>query len=432
MTKPFSEISRPGLVVSVTGLGYVGLPLALAFARKCRVVGYDASSSRIAALRRADDSNREVPPELFSGCDIEFTDDSTRLAEADFHIVAIPTPVDSAHAPDISLLLDAMRTVGRALKKGDTVVVESTVYPGCTEEDCMPVLQEESGLTADVDFNLGYSPERINPGDKLHTLESEPKVVSGRTPQALDVIAEAYASVIPAGVYRAQSIKVAEAAKILENTQRDVNIALMNEASMIFSRMGVDTGEVLKAAATKWNFLPFHPGLVGGHCIGVDPYYLDFKARKLGYNTQIINQGRFVNDSMGRYVAGRVVKMLIAAGWGPTSSRVLIMGFTYKENVADVRNTRVVDIIDELRSFGVPAVDVVDPVASKHDSMRLYGFAPQDEPRGVYSAVIVATPHDCFRTLTPDFFISRLEPGGVIADLYGVIPRIDGFFTWRL
>ncbi len=425
---------RPGgaLTVSVTGLGYVGLQLALAFGRVCHVVGYDISAGRVAELRQGVDSNREAGPMDFEGRDVEFTSDPSLLASANFHIVAAPTPVDSAREPDLSMLLAAMRSIGHILRRGDTVVIESTVYPGCTEEVCLPELQAASGLTADVDFSLGYSPERINPGDKLHTLTSQPKVVAARTPEALEAVAAAYSLAIPAGVCRAESIKVAEAAKILENTQRDVNIALMNEASMIFSRMGIDTAAVIRTASTKWNFVPFHPGLVGGHCIGVDPYYLDFKARQAGYDTQIVSRGRLVNDGMGRYVARHVAGMLNSRGGGRAGARVLIMGMSYKEGVADVRNTRVVDIVEELRVLGAACVDVVDPVASKPDSARLYGFTPRDEPDGVYDAAIVATAHSCFRSLTISFFKTHLAPGGVLADLYGLYPDIEGFNVWRL
>ena len=426
-TQPIS-----GLTISVTGLGYVGLPAALAFAAHYHVIGFDHSEDRIAMLRRRQDPSGAVPPESFDNLDIEFTANPADLRRANFHIVAVPTPVDDSHVPDITLLKSAMVTVGRALKRGDTVVVESTVYPCCVEEDCLPILASESGLAPNSDFNIGYSPERINPGDNKHTFTTVRKIVSAGTPEALDIVAGAYQSVIEAEVFRASSIRVAEAAKVIENTQRDVNIALMNELSLIFSRMGIETNDVIQAASTKWNFLPFHPGLVGGHCIGVDPYYLDYKASNLGYHTQIINHGRYVNDSMGRYVAKQTVKRLLSKGWGSANMRVLIMGLTYKEDVQDVRNTRAVDILDELRSFGIGCIDVMDPVASKRDSMALYGFEPKDEAEGTYDAIIVATAHGVFRSLGQDFFNQHLRPGGVLSDIYGVFRNVKGFDSWRL
>lgn len=419
-------------VVSVTGLGYVGLPLALAFARHWHVVAYDHSEARVEMLRQGKDPSGEMKGDDFMGADVEFTSSAADLAKANFHIVATPTPVDASCVPDISLLREAMVSLGRVIHRGDVVVVESTVYPGCTEEECLPILERVSGLRADSDFLLGYSPERINPGDKEHTLATVKKIVSARTPSALDVVAEAYGRVVKAGVHRAESIKVAEAAKIIENTQRDVNIALMNELSLIFQRMGIETADVLRAAATKWNFLPFHPGLVGGHCIGVDPYYLDYKARKLGYHTQIINHGRYVNDSMGRYVAKQTLKRLLADGADVRKLRILVLGLTYKANVADVRNARSVDIINELRSFGVERIDVVDPVASKADSLMLYGFEPQDEPHGVYDSIIVAVAHDRFRGLGDVFLRSHLRGGGVLTDVYGLFGRVEGYNAWRL
>lgn len=420
----------PSLTVSVSGLGYVGLPLALAFARKFHVVAFDVSEQRADELRRGHDRNADVDKSAFEGLDIEFTSDASLLARANFHVIAVPTPVDDACTPDLSLLFAATTTVARLLKKGDTVVIESSVYPGCTEEECLPILEKISGLRANSDFNLAYSPERINPGDKSHSLKSVPKVVAGHTPQALDVAARAYATVVDAGVYRAQSIKVAEAAKIIENTQRDVNIALMNEASLIFARMGIDTRQVIEAASTKWNFLPFHPGLVGGHCIGVDPYYLDYKARQLGYHTQVISSGRFVNDSMGAYVARETLKRLHSPHIA--TARILIMGLTYKQNVSDVRNTRVAGIVQELRSFGVGNIDILDPVASKEAARELYGYEVMDEAVGVYDAVVVATAHDAFGTLGQDFFAHHLKPGGVLSDVYGIFAGVKGFETWRL
>lgn len=422
----------PNLTVSVTGLGYVGLPAALAFASRYHVIGYDHSAERVAMLRNRKDPSGAVVPEAFTGANIEFTSSPDTIAKANFHIVATPTPVDSNKVPDLSLLKDAMRTIGKRLKRGDAVVVESTVYPGCVEEDLLPILEEESGLHVDSDFHLGYSPERINPGDPRHTFTTVRKIVAARTPEALDLVARAYQSVISAEVFRASSIKVAEAAKIIENTQRDVNIALMNEMSLIFNRMGIETSDVLEAASTKWNFLPFHPGLVGGHCIGVDPYYLDYKAKEIGYHTQIINKGRYVNDSMGCYVAKETVKRLLDGGGDVSQMRILVMGLTYKENVQDVRNTRSVDIVNELRSIGIGEIDIVDPLASKTDAKSLYGIEPHDEAVGVYDAIVVAVSHAQFRTLGQEFFDAHLRKGGVLTDVYNLFRSVNGFNSWSL
>lgn len=431
MNSPSSP-SLADLVISVTGLGYVGLPAALAFGSRFHVVGYDHSPERVELLRQAIDPSGIVSPQEFASANIEFTASPALLAKANFHIVATPTPLGENQTPDLSLLKDAISTIGQHLKRGDTVVVESTVYPGCVEEDLLPILEKTSGLTVDKDFALGYSPERINPGDKDHTFSSVRKVVAARSPEALKKIAAVYQSVIKAEVFPAKSIRVAEAAKIIENTQRDVNIALMNELSIIFAHMGIETEDVLAAASTKWNFLPFHPGLVGGHCIGVDPYYLEYKVRELNYHTQIINRCRFVNDSMGRYVARQTVKRLLAAGGDVSKMRVLLMGLTYKPDVQDVRNSRSVDIIDELRSFNIGTVDTLDPIASKRDAMALYGFEPMDAPNGVYDAVIVSTAHSCFRSLGQPFFNSHLRRGGVLTDVYCLFRHVTGFDSWRL
>lgn len=407
------------LVISVSGLGYVGLSLALAFARKARVVGYDISPERIAALHSQ-----------WGATGIEFTADPSRLSSACFHIVAAPTPVHSDHSPDLSPLLSAVSDVGRHLKRGDTVVVESTVHPGCTERECLPILERESGLAVDSDFDLAYSPERVNPGDSEHTLATVIKVVAARTPEALARVAGVYGLVAEAGVYRAGSIMEAEAAKILENTQRDVNIALVNEFALVMDALGIDTRAVVRAAATKWNFMPFTPGLVGGHCIGVDPYYLIAEARRLGCPTMVMEAAREVNESMGPHVARRVVKMLLASRGSLSRLRVLILGLAFKADVADVRNSRVPSIIAELRSFGLVDVDVVDPLASKPDSVRLYGFAPLDSPAGVYDAAIIAAPHSCFARsagLRP-----HLAPSAPVADVYGVIADPEGLNIWRL
>lgn len=422
----------PNLTVSVTGLGYVGLPAALAFASRYHVIGYDHSAVRIAMLQERKDPSGAIAPEAFSNANVEFSASPDAITKANFHIVATPTPVDSNKAPDLSLLKDAMHTIGKRLKRGDAVVIESTVYPGCVEDDLLPILEDESGLHADSDFHLGYSPERINPGDPQHTFTAVRKIVAARTPEALDLLARAYQSVISAEVFRASSIKVAEAAKIIENTQRDVNIALMNELSLIFSRMGIETSDVIEAASTKWNFLPFHPGLVGGHCIGVDPYYLDYKAKEIGYHTQIINNGRYVNDSMGWYVAKETIKRLLDGGGDLSRMRILVMGLTYKENVPDVRNTRSVDIVNELRSFGIGEIDVVDPVASKTDAKTLYGIEPHDEAAGIYDAIVVAVSHTQFRTLGQEFFDAHLRKGGVLTDVYSLFRSVNGFNIWSL
>lgn len=360
--------------LAVIGLGYVGLPIALEFAKKIKVIGFDINEERIKMMQNRIDPSHELPSEAFDGCDIEFTADTGVLKQAKFFIVAVPTPIDEHKLPDLKPLLSASKTVGECLKKGDYVVFESTVYPGCTEEDCVPVLEKFSGLKFKEDFKVGYSPERINPGDQVHTLPNIIKVVSGCDDESLDQIAKVYEIVVKAGVHRAPSIKVAEAAKVIENTQRDVNIALMNELSIIFNRMGINTYDVLEAAGTKWNFLKFYPGLVGGHCIGVDPYYLSYKAKEYGYHAQIINAGRFVNDSMGPYIAKQTVKKIIASGKDIRLSRVLVMGATFKENVSDIRNSKVADVVNELKSFGVN-VEVVDPHADPEELKHEYGFS---------------------------------------------------------
>ena len=352
--------------LALVGLGYVGLPIALEFAKKISVIGFDINEERLTMMRQGIDPCKELDSEAFENADIEFTSSIDDLRKASFFIVAVPTPIDDHNQPDLTPLLRATRSVAKALKKGDYVVYESTVYPGCTEEDCIPVLEEISGLKAGVDFKFGYSPERINPGEKVHTLPNTVKIVSGCDPEALDTIAKVYELVVKPGVHRAPNVKVAEAAKIIENTQRDVNIALMNELSIIFSRIGINTYDVLEAAGTKWNFLKFYPGLVGGHCIGVDPYYLVYKANELKYHSQIISAGRFINDTMGGYIAKKLVKKLIGMGKAILGARILVMGMTFKENVADIRNSKVVDIINELKDFGVE-VDVVDPYADPEE-----------------------------------------------------------------
>jgi UDP-N-acetyl-D-galactosamine dehydrogenase len=404
--------------LAVIGLGYVGLPIALAFAKKMKVIGFDINSKRVAMMKKGQDPSNELSKDDFKGCDIEFTDSLDVLKKAKFFIVAVPTPIDDANLPDLTPLIGASASVGKVLKKGDYVVYESTVYPGCTEEDCIPVLEKESGLKWKKDFHVGYSPERINPGDKEHTITNILKVVSGDTKESLEVVAKVYESIIIPGVHRAASLKVAEAAKIIENTQRDVNIALMNELSIIFNRMGINTFDVLEAAGTKWNFLKFYPGLVGGHCIGVDPYYLTHKAMELGYHARIINSGRYVNDSMGFYVAKNTVKKIIAAGKNISKSKVLVMGATFKEDVSDIRNSKVADVVKELRSFGVK-VEVHDPHADSEELKHEYGFGLNKIGKG-YDGVIVCVNHKEYKIMDEKYFTSILSKNGILVDVKGM------------
>lgn len=405
--------------LAVIGLGYVGLPIALEFARKISVIGFDINQQRIEMMRQGIDPSNELEKEAFEGCDIHFTNSLDELREAKFFIVAVPTPVDEHNVPDLTPVLRASETVGKVIKKGDYVVFESTVYPGCTEEDCLPVIEKLSGLKNLTDFKLGYSPERINPGDKNHTLATIVKVVSGCDAESLDVIARVYELVVKAGVHRASSIKVAEAAKIIENTQRDLNIALMNELSIIFDKMNINTYEVLEAAGTKWNFLKFQPGLVGGHCIGVDPYYLTHKANELGYKSQVILAGRTINDGMGNYVAQKIVQHLIATNGDVKKARVLVMGATFKENVSDIRNSKVADVVNALRSFYVN-VDVVDPHADSDELKHEYGFGLIPQPQGKYDAVLVTVPHEDYKTLDNSWFETICTDSALIADLKGI------------
>ena len=407
--------------MSVVGLGYVGLPIALAFAKHLKVIGFDIHQGRVDMMRRGEDPSEEIPPKGFEGCDITFTASADDLKAASFHIVAVPTPIHASHQPDLAPLLAASRTVGKALKKGDIVVYESTVYPGCTEEDCVPVLEEVSGLTMGQDFFVAYSPERINPGDKVNTIETIVKVVGACDDATLEEVADTYDLVVRAGTHRASSIRVAEASKIIENTQRDVNIALVNELSIIFDRIGINTYEVLEAAGTKWNFLKFQPGLVGGHCIGIDPYYLTWKSNKLGYHAKVINSGRYVNDSMGFYVGKQTVKRLLARDINPLEARVLVMGLTFKENVADIRNTKVIDVIRELESFNVQ-VDLVDPQASAEEVKEEYELTLREAPEaGAYDAIIAAVNHDEYASFTESDFRHLLRQGeGTVVDVKGV------------
>lgn len=406
--------------LSVTGLGYVGLPIALEFAKKIRVIGFDISPGRVMMMKNGIDPGNELQPPEFEGTNIVFSTNPDDLRQASFHIIAVPTPTTSNNSPDLTPLLRASEIVGGILKKGDFVVYESTVYPGCTEEDCVPVLEKMSGLKYITDFKVGYSPERINPGDKINTLTNIVKVTSGCDAGSAETIARTYELIIKAGVHRAGSIKIAEAAKIIENTQRDINIAFMNELSIIFNRMGINTYEVLEAAGTKWNFLKFYPGLVGGHCIGVDPYYLSYKAKSLGYHPQMIDSGRSINDSMGSYVGKEAVKKMIAAGKDLKHSRVLIMGITFKENVTDIRNSKVVDVYNELLDFGVE-VDVIDPGAAAAEVMHEYGIRLAEKPAGKYDAVILAVSHNEYLGLPEDYFNRLLNSDGLIVDVKGVL-----------
>ena len=404
--------------LAVIGLGYVGLPIALEFAKKMSVIGFDINAKRIEMMKQGIDPSNELEKEAFDGCDITFTNSLDLLREARFFIVAVPTPVDEHNVPDLTPVQKASETIGKVIKKGDYVVFESTVYPGCTEEDCLPIVEKLSGLKNIEDFKSGYSPERINPGDKNHTLSSIIKVVSGCDAESLDVIAKVYEMVVKAGVHRASSIKVAEAAKIIENTQRDLNIALMNELSIIFDKMGINTYEVLEAAGTKWNFLKFFPGLVGGHCIGVDPYYLTYKASELGYNSRVILAGRHINDNMSNYLARKVVQHIIKNVDDVKSAKVLVMGATFKENVSDIRNSKVADVVKELQSFFLN-VDVVDPYADSEELKHEYGFGLTEKAGDGYDAVIVTVCHQPYANLDETYFESISKPNAIIADLKG-------------
>jgi UDP-N-acetyl-D-galactosamine dehydrogenase len=429
--KQNKQKSPSNIVIALIGLGYVVLPIALEFARKMSVIGFDINEKRVQMMKNNIDPCKELPSEVFEKVDIVFTSYPEDLREANFYIVAVPTPIDEYKQPDLGLLLSASSIVGKALKKGDYVVYESTVYPGCTEEDCVPVLERESGLKCGFDFKVGYSPERINPGDKVHTLTNTQKIVSGCDDESLEVIAQVYEQIITAGVHRASNIKVAEAGKIIENTQRDVNIALMNELSIIFNRMGINTYDVIEAAGSKWNFLKFYPGLVGGHCIGVDPYYLMHKAKQLGYHAHLIDAGRFVNDSMGGYIAKQTVKRILAAYKHLSQSRVLVLGFTFKENVADVRNTKVADIVNELQSYCVN-VDLVDPHADAGEVMHEYNIELKDKPEGTYDAIIVAVAHREYRAYNEADFLKLANDTCLLVDIKGLYRHIEKLDYWSL
>jgi UDP-N-acetyl-D-glucosamine/UDP-N-acetyl-D-galactosamine dehydrogenase len=428
----YEKLLKKDTKLSVIGLGYVGLPIALEFAKKIAVIGFDIKEDRVEMMKNHIDPSEELSAEAFEGCDIQFTTRLEELKDATFHIVAVPTPIDDHNLPDLRPLLSATRTVGKVLKKGDYVVYESTVYPGCTEEDCIPILEELSGLTFVKDFKVGFSPERINPGDKLHTITTITKVVSGCDDESLDIVAKVYELVVKAGVHRASSIKVAESAKIIENTQRDVNIALMNELSIIFNRMGINTYEVLEAAGTKWNFLKFFPGLVGGHCIGVDPYYLTYKAKEYRYTPQVILSGRYVNDSMGFYIAKQTVKKIIAAGKNVLHAKVLVMGATFKEDVSDIRNSRVADVISELKTYGIH-VDVTDPFASSKELIHEYGFELTEKTSTNYDAVIVAVNHKQYLQLDESYFTSITSEKAILVDVKGIYRgKIKNMIYWSL
>jgi len=405
----------------------------LEFAKRVKVVGFDINQARVDMMRRGEDPSRELEAADFENRDITFTADINELADVNFFIVAVPTPIDDTNLPDLKPLLGASRTVGKVLKKGDYVVFESTVYPGCTEEDCIPILEAESGLKFPEDFKVGYSPERINPGDKEHTLQNVIKIVSGCDEESLDQIAKTYELVVAAGVHRATSIKVAEAAKIVENTQRDVNISLVNELSIIFNKMGINTFDVLEAAGTKWNFLKFYPGLVGGHCIGVDPYYLVHKAMQLGYHSKVINSGRYVNDSMGFYIGKQTAKKIIAQGKMIQEAHVLVMGATFKENVSDIRNSKVIDVVNELKSFQIN-VDVIDPHADSSEMEHEYGVGLASHIRKDYDAIILAVNHREYCQFDENYFKGMMKDGkGVFVDVKGIYRgKINDLTYWSL
>ena len=428
----YQDLINKNKKIAVIGLGYVGLPIALEFARKTKVIGFDINAKRVDMMRNSIDPSQELESAAFDGCDIEFTNELEVLKQASFYIVAVPTPVDDHNVPDLVPVQRASETIGKVIKKGDYVVFESTVYPGCTEEDCVPIIEQLSGLKSVTDFKIGYSPERINPGDKEHTLAKIIKVVSGCDAESLDVVAKVYELVVTAGVHRASSIKVAEAAKIIENTQRDLNIALMNELSIIFDRMNINTYEVLEAAGTKWNFLKFQPGLVGGHCIGVDPYYLTYKSKKLGYNSQVILAGRVINDGMAGYVAKKVLQHIIQHNGNIKDAKVLVMGATFKENVSDIRNSKVADVVKELKSFSLN-VHVTDPHAESAELLHEYGFELTNELANDYDAVLVTVPHNAYKDFDDAYFASITKPKGLIADLKGIYRKeISSRDYWSL
>ena len=426
----YQELVQKKQKLAVIGLGYVGLPIALEFAKKIKVIGFDINPDRVKMMQNKIDPSKELASSAFDGCDIDFTNDLDVLKEATFFIVAVPTPVDEHNVPDLTPVIRASETIGKVIKKGDYVVYESTVYPGCTEEDCVPVIEKLSGLKIVTDYKIGYSPERINPGDKEHTITTITKVVSGCCDESLDEIAKVYELIVKAGVHRASSIKVAEAAKIIENTQRDLNIALMNELSIIFDKMNINTFEVLEAAGTKWNFLRFQPGLVGGHCIGVDPYYLTYKSKELGYDSQVILAGRNINDGMAGYVAKKVLQHIIQHTGNIKDTKVLVMGATFKENVSDIRNSKVADVVKELKSFSLN-VDITDPHASSEELNHEYGFELTGMVGKNYDAIIVAVPHAGYKDYDDAYFASLTKPDALIFDLKGTYRNIIESRTYK-
>ncbi len=436
----YEKIKNREEKISLVGLGYVGMPIAVSFAKNVNVIGFDISEEKVELYKKGIDPTKEVGDDVIKSTTVEFTADESKLKEAKFHIIAVPTPVNADHTPDLRPVESASRTVGRNLTKGSIVVFESTVYPGVTEEICIPILEKESGLKCGEDFKVGYSPERINPGDKVHRLETIVKVVSGMDEESLDIIAKVYELVVDAGVHRAESIKVAEAAKVIENSQRDINIAFMNELSIIFNKMGIDTKAVLKAAGTKWNFLNFSPGLVGGHCIGVDPYYLTYKAEQLGYHSQIILSGRRINDDMGKYVVENLIKNLIKADVPVKDAKVAILGFTFKENCPDTRNTRVIDIVNELKEYGINPM-IADPEADAEEAKQEYGIIFDSvEDIKEMDAIVVSVGHDQFLKFTQEDFNKMFKEGTneskVLLDIKGILERKEyesaGYKYWRL
>ena len=435
--KLYDEIVSHKENMAVVGLGYVGMPIAVAFAKKVNVIGYDLNEKKIQTYLSGVDPTKEVGDDVIKNTKVEFTSDEGKLHDAKFIIVAVPTPVNPDHTPDLTPVEGASKTVGRNIQKGSIIVFESTVYPGVTEDICVPIIEKESGLKCGVDFKVGYSPERINPGDKVHRLETITKIVSGMDEESLDIIAKMYELVVEAGVYRAESIKVAEAAKVIENSQRDINIAFMNELSIIFNKMGIDTKAVLNAAGTKWNFLKFYPGLVGGHCIGVDPYYLTYKAEELGYHSQIILSGRRINDDMGKYVAENCVKKLIEANKNVKDAKVAVLGFTFKENCPDTRNTKVIDIIRELNEYGIEPL-VADPVADRQEAGNLYGieFTDIDNIENM-DCIILAVPHKKFDFIDKKWLDDRYSSGKrILLDIKGMLDKKEfnetDYIYWRL
>ena len=426
-----TELKNKTKLISVTGLGYVGLPLALEFARHFKVIGFDINKERVDLMKQGIDPSKELEGSAFDGCDITFTTDPADLKKAHFHIIGVPTDIDEHKVPNLKPLLGASASVGKALKKGDIVVYESTVYPGCTEEDCVPVMEHESGLKGGVDFKFGYSPERIVPGDKVRTLTKILKIVSGCDIETRETVAEVYNTILEAGIFRASSVKVAEAAKVIENTQRDINISLMNELAIIFDKMDIDTHEVIEAAGSKWNFHKYQPGLVGGHCISVDPFYLLHKARELGLDPQVIAAGRRVNDYIPHFIAKRVVQTLIEKGKNPGQCKVLVMGITFKEDVADIRNSKVVDLIKELMSYSLN-VHLVDPWASANEVAHEYGISMLDTPEGKYDAIVLAVGHQQYKSLTKDALQNLSNGDLLLFDIKGVKDGREFENYWKL